>query len=285
MDTPKWNRHAVVLWILKRDSRSKSVRAKDARACNSYMYREAVALFGSWTGALAAAGINLPPREGARTWSPKKVINAIQRASVKPELLCYKNVHERRRGLLEAAKKYFGSWRKALMTAGIDPESVRLARRWTREALIEAILDRAVKNEPLAVTKVLPNSLAQWGIRLFGSWGNALRAAGLDPGQYVRARTPAVAPRIGTQAGVRPRPTTCPQKWSKDRIAARLRKRVSEGKPINMARLKIEDRTLHGAIRRHFGRWTAALLYAGLAPEEHSGCHPSIELRRRASDI
>ena len=271
MDTPKWNRDSILRWIIERDSRDEPVRAKDALAYNSYMYREAVKSFSSWTGALAAAGINLPVRQGARTWSPKKVIRGIQRASVKPESLCYKNMLMRRRSLLEAAKKHFGSWRKALIAAGVDPESVRLTRRWDRESVIEAILDRALKDEPLAVTKVSPSSLADWGIRLFGSWGDALHAAGLDPDQYVGARAPAVAPDSSAQAETSPPPVARPQKWSRDRIADELRRRVKEGKAINMARLKIEDRALHGAIRRHFHGWEAGLRRAGLDPEEFRG--------------
>jgi len=236
--------------------------------------------FGSWTGALAAAGINMPARQGARTWSPKKVIRGIQRASVKPESLCYKNMMIRRRSLLEAAKKHFGSWRKALIAAGVDPESVRLTRRWDRESVIEAILDRAVKNEPLAVTKVSPSSLADWGVRIFGSWGDALRAASLDPDEYVGVRGPkGYAADSSAQAKTIPPTTARPQKWSKDRIAEELRRRVQEGKAINMARLKIEDRRLHSAVRRHFRRWDAAVRHAGLDPEEFRGHRSSRSVR------
>ena len=271
MDTPKWSRDSILRWILERDSQGKPIRAKDALAYNSYMYREAMRSFGSWTGAVAAAGINLPARQGARTWSPKKVIRGIQRASVKPESLCYKNMMIRRRSLLEAAKKHFGSWRKALIAAGVDPESVRLTRTWDRESVIEAILDRAVKDEPLAVTKVSPSSLAQWGIRIFGSWAEALRAAGLDPDQYVYVRSPRHATRKEAQTEVVD-PPPAKQRWSRDRVASELRRRVREGKAINMARLKIENRPLHSAVRRHFRRWDAAIIYAGLDPEAFRGC-------------
>lgn len=273
MDTPKWNRDSILRWILERDSQGAPVRAKDALAYNSYMYREAMRSFGSWAGALTAAGISLPVRQGARSWSPKKVIRGIQRASVKPESLCYKNMMIRRRKLLEAANKLFGSWRKALIAAGVDPESVRLTRTWDRESVIEAILDRAVKDEPLAVTKVSPGSLAQWGIRIFGSWTDALRAAGLDPDKYVYVRGPMPATDNGTPTQTPP-PAPAKQMWSKDRVASELRWRVREGKAINMARLKIENRPLHSAVRRHFGGWVMAVLHAGLDPDSHRGSHP-----------
>jgi len=270
MARPKWTRDSILRWILERDSQGEPIWAKDALTYNSYMYRQAMRSFGSWTGALAAAGIKLPDRRGARTWSPKKVIRAIQRASVKPESLYYKNMMVRRRSLLEAAKKHFGSWRKALIAAGVDPESVRLTRTWDRESVIEAILDRAVKDEPLAVTKVSPRSLAHWGISIFGSWRDALRAAGLDPDQYVYAR--ASGPLTDKNAQTEDfEPAPAKRKWSKDRVAEELRRRAQEGKAINMARLKTEDRPLHSAIRRHCGSWGVALRYAGLAPEAFRG--------------
>jgi hypothetical protein len=271
MDTSKWNRDNILRWILERDSRGEPVRAKDALAYNAYMHREAIRSFGSWAIALAAAGINLRVRRGRRTWSPKKVIRAIRRASVKPESLCYRNMQIRRGGLLSTAKQLFGSWRKALIAAGIDPESVRLSRRWDRESVIEAILDRAVRNEPLAVTKVSPSSLGKWGIRLFGSWENALRAAGLNPDQYVRARAPSAVIDTDIQSGANPPSGVQQQKWSRDRIASELRQRVQDGKAVNPAHLRIEDYRLYSAIRRYFSSWSAALLHAGFDPEKYRG--------------
>jgi hypothetical protein len=269
MDTSKWNRDNILRWILERDSQGEPVRAKDALAYNAYMHREAIRSFGSWAIALAAAGINIRVKRGRRTWSPKKVIRAIRGASVKPESLCYRNMRIRRGSLLSTAKQLFGSWRKALIAAGVDPESVRLSRRWDRESVIEAILDRAVRNEPLAVTKVSPSNLGNWGVRLFGSWENALRAAGLNPDQYVSARAPAAVIDTNMQPGASPPSDARQQKWSRDRITSELRHRVQHGKAVNPAQLRIEDPRLYSAIRRHFSSWSAALLHAGLNPEKY----------------
>ena len=260
MAKPKWNHNSILHWIIERHSKGESVRAKESFASDRTMRHAAVKAFGSWTGALSAAGIRLPHQKGASTWSPKKVLSAIQRASVKPKSLCYSNMRKRRKSLLAAGEKYFGSWRKALIAAGIDPLSARLTRRWDRESVIEAILDRVVKNEPLAVTKVSPRSLGDWGTRLFGSWSDALQAAGLDPNQYVSVRSTTVLKSNRSQ------------KWSRARVASELRCRVREGKPIDVARLKTENRSLHSSIRRFFVSWDAALVHAGLNPQEFRKC-------------
>ena len=268
MDKSKWNRKSILHWVLERQSQGKPVRAKNALAYNSYMYHVAVSAFGSWAGVLAAAGINIPLRKGAGARSPKQVLSAIQRASVKPESLCYSNIRKRRRSLLEAGEKHFGSWWKALIVAGIDPESARLTHRWDRVSIIEAILDRAVKNEPLAVTKISPRSLGDWGIRLFGSWTDALRAAGLDPNQYVGVRSATVFEDSHARVGANRQRAKREQKWSRDRIVSELRQLIREGKPINMGWLKAENSSLYGAIRRYFDSWDTALVHAGLNPQE-----------------
>ena len=252
----KWNHNSVLHWIIQRHSNGEFVRAKEAFAYNHSMYYAGVRAFGSWAGALSAAGINPPLHKGASTWSPKKILNAIQCASAKPKSLCYSNMRKRRQALLGAAEKYFGSWRNALIAADIDPLSTRLIRRWDRESVIEAILDRAVKNEPLAASKVSPRSLGDWGVKIFGSWPDALLAAGLDPDQYVRFQSTAVSKN------------NCSRKWSRALIASELRHHVREGKSINMSRLKVENGSLYSAIRRYFEDWDAAIMYAGMNPQK-----------------
>ena len=260
MAKPKWNRNSILHWIIERHSKGESVRAKEAFASDRTMRHAAAKAFGSWAGALSAAGIRLPHQKGASTWSPKKVLSAIRRASVKPKSLCYSNMRKRRKSLLAAGEKYFGSWRKGLIAAGIDPLSVRLTRRWDRESVIEAILDHAVKNEPLAVSKVAPRSLGDWGIRLFGSWSDALRAAGLDPNQYVGVRSTTVLKSNRSQ------------KWSRAGVASELRRRARESKPLDMVQLKTNNRSFHSAISRYFENLDAALMYAGLNPQEFRKC-------------
>ena len=61
-------------------------------------------------------------------------------------------------------------------------------QKWTREEIIRRILDLDAKGYPLTVGKpgVSP-ALYQAGSRIFGSWRNALQAAGLSPDRGSRA--------------------------------------------------------------------------------------------------
>lgn len=251
--------------------------AKDAFTFNSYMYRAAVTSFGSWMGALTAAGIN--PRRMNRhiyPWNQKRIVAAILQLAKKHQLLCYSIVHQHHRSLYEAARTHFGSWRKALITAGINPAFVPKSRQWEKEDVIEAILARAVRNEPLSVTKVTPSSLPHWGIRLFGSWETALESAGLDPKQHIGVRTvsckhpSATAPSIVKSKRVR--------RWSCEHIAKALHNRFQAGKLMHISSIRREDRCLYSAIRRYFGSWDQAMLFAGLNPEEYRRPNSSISM-------
>lgn len=99
----------------------------------------------------------------------------------------------RRHGhLVQAARAYFGSWAGAVAAAGVDPAAFRRAVPWTRERVVEAVLRRALGDEPLAARAVRPRSLAAAGAKFFGSWDEAVAAAGLDPARYAGG-----APRPG----------------------------------------------------------------------------------------
>ncbi len=79
----------------------------------------------------------------------------------------------------------FGSWRGGLVAAGLNADRFCVRPIWDRERIVEAILVRAVKREPLGSSTVLPRSLKMAAVKIFGSWANALVAAGLDPASHI----------------------------------------------------------------------------------------------------
>jgi hypothetical protein len=263
----KWNRDSILRWILERDSKGLPVNAKAAREMNCYMYRLGITSFGSWACALSAAGIHVA--SSPRRWSSKRIVATIRRIGRRPEALRYASVYRRRRSLCEAARKCFGSWRQALLAADIAPQSVQGNQRWDRESIIEAILERALRHQPLARTKVQPSGLRAAAVTIYGSWPNALAAAGLKPDVYLREETTAqVVPHIREKKTCGHRRSGRCNIWTQDIIAQALRERVKDQKPIHISKLRREASNLYRAIKRHFGNWASAMKFAGLAPEE-----------------
>ncbi len=81
-----------------------------------------------------------------------------------------------------AAERMFGSWGEAIAACGLDYEQIRKYKAWNREKIIAEIQERHGRNEPLNSQYIQQNnhSLYMASLRAFGSWGGALRHAGVD---------------------------------------------------------------------------------------------------------
>jgi len=75
----------------------------------------------------------------------------------------------------------FGKWDKALQAAGFDPDKMRLQGSWDRQKIIKKLQNMRDQNLPLYAHHMLKNHMALFSSsrREFGSWNNALRAAGI----------------------------------------------------------------------------------------------------------
>ena len=81
--------------------------------------------------------------------------------------------------------EHFGSWSKALIAAKIKPNPARIRNQYTDQQIIQCIQDLAniIKHSPSIgeYRKYKHKTLSSTGIcKRFGSWNNALKAAGLQ---------------------------------------------------------------------------------------------------------
>src|SRR5689334_12967441 len=109
------------------------------------------------------------------------------------EPLNYGDVQRNNLRLLRAATRYFASWKNAIEYAGLNYDDIRRYRVWTRDRIVEQIQKYYNEGEDLSwrhVSTVLDPPLAAAAIRpnRFGSWQNALEAAGLDYEEIRRHR-------------------------------------------------------------------------------------------------
>lgn len=136
--------------------------------------------FGTLSRARVAAG--LPASEWrSRKWSRAGVIDAIRARVKKGQSVRTGAIQEDAGGLLVAAKRYFGTWRKAAQAAGAGHLLGKPFRRWTREAILERIRLASRKGQSLAgrdFRKADP-SFYNTARRRLGSWAKTVQAAGL----------------------------------------------------------------------------------------------------------
>ncbi len=81
-----------------------------------------------------------------------------------------------------AAERIFGSWGNAITASGLDYNSIRKYRSWTRMRIVTMIRKKYKDGEPLSSQYMQNNFKALYmaAIHRFKSWGKAIQAAGID---------------------------------------------------------------------------------------------------------
>lgn len=259
MMTPLFrDRESVIQAILRRERDGLPLHSEAVRGQARPLYGGAIRHFGSWRNALLAAGINARTVERRRGWDKAKIVARLRELCRRRRSLQQTAVQRIDGGLCRAAFLAFGSWCKALIAAGINPETICRDPQWDRNKIIEAILLRAVRGEALGSTTVRPYTLKSAAVQEFGSWAAALAAAGLEPRHYVGKR--ARYRRDGKH-----------DDWSKTRVAEAIRLRHAMGLPLYGNAVLRDDRRLFRAAQACFKSWSRALVDAGFDPTRDSG--------------
>ena len=156
------------------------------------------AYFGSWPAALNAAHVPIPERARGRTGprprypDPDSVLRETRRRHAAGLPL---NHSAMTRGpaadppLLLGGYRHFGTWPRTLRAAGLDPDALRRRtgppRKYPDPPAVLREIRRRRKTGRTLKSSVLrqpggDKTLVTWGVRHFGSWKQAVRAAGLD---------------------------------------------------------------------------------------------------------
>ncbi|MDA8205235.1 MAG: hypothetical protein M0Z36_04140 [Thermaerobacter sp.] len=181
--------------------------------------------------------------QSRQNWSSERVIKQIQERHRAGLPVNAQSLHIEDSPLLAAGRRYFGSWKAALIAAEVPIPTRRHHRRhprghWTRERLIHTIKHHAGSGDPLhahAMQK-LNNRLISAATYHFGSWHEALRQAGLDA-DAIRARRP----------------------WTPDSLLEELRALIDSGADLRDRAARRKYQSLYSAARCHFGSWGKAL--------------------------
>ncbi|HVR87204.1 MAG TPA: hypothetical protein VMU54_22955 [Planctomycetota bacterium] len=125
-----------------------------------------------------------------------------------------------------------------MRSSGLDYESIRLRKKWTREGIVEWIQEQRKQGKDLrpGFVKEEHAGVFNAAAREYGGWYPAIRAAGILDFQEVKLRT-----------------------WDRGSIVQAIRERESESKRD----VRREDAGLVSAAVYHFGSWGAARKAAG----------------------
>jgi hypothetical protein len=259
----KWTREIIIRTILQCEAEGLPLTLAEPGVSKS-LYSAGSREFGSWRNAVQAAGLRPQLANCAEKWPPSKILKLIRSLARRKHPLSVKQLEHRYGSMISAARRLFGSWFRAVLAAGADPRAFRRVIPWDRERVIEGILTRALRNEPLGARSTQPRSLVAAGQRFFGSWSASLIAAGVDP-LKADIRKTACCPR--TNGSIEQKKSKSRQhthSWSREVVITAIQSRVSQQKPLNPGALKQDDYPLYRAGRRYFSKWRNALSAAGV---------------------
>jgi hypothetical protein len=150
--------------------------------------------------------------------------------------------------LYSAACRRFGSWRNSLLAAGIKLSTVERRRQWDKAKIIIRLRQLCRQRRSLQQSAVhrYDSGLCRAACLTFGSWCNALVAAGINPESFCRD----------------------PQ-WDRSKIIEAILLRAFRGDALGST--TVRPHTLKRAAAREFGSWPAALVAAGLEPAKYIG--------------
>lgn len=180
----KWSKESIILEIRNLHSRGVdlSFRAMALSQHNAMVYAAIrPKYFGSWKAALEAAGLESEEIYRYRSWEETDILDEIRRLKTEGADLSSKSMDENSNRLIATARRRFGNWGRALERAGINYDEVRRRKRWTRESLVEGILELKRQGIPLItpeIKKANPSLFAAACKKhFFGTWKKALKAA------------------------------------------------------------------------------------------------------------
>ena len=194
-----------------------------------------------------------------RKWNKELAIHEIKERQRKGLPLNAKAVREDYSSLLAMGSRLFGSWSKALRSAGVDAKDIIKMRTITDKEILDYIRSR--NREGLTLYPVYSDrtfrNMVRAAKRHYGSWKNAIAEAGLDP-------------RLADwKLGLKP-----PIKhWTKAAVLDEIESRVARNLPINQSAVSKDRQMLYLKARELFGSWNEALRQASVDPHSVQKWH------------
>ena len=181
------------------------------------------------------------------TWTRERIIRELLICESTGQKLTSSRQHGVDSRLYQAGIRLFGSWRHALLAAGISPARAKLRARWPPEKILERIVALSQRGRPLGPAELRRRhgGMVQAAQRQYGTWAKAVAAAGVE---LVLLR------RVSL--------------WTRDGVIQAILARALQSAPLGSR--SVRPRSLAQAGTRLFGSWRAALAAAGVRPSSQA---------------
>ena len=257
MPAKLWDKPRIIQALRKAHQAGGDLSFTTMKATKSGLLCAAVDHFGSYRAAVAAAGIDYTQvHRRPAIWNRRRVADLLRDLHRQGADLRESRVARNVPGLEPAARHYFGSYRKAVLAAGLKYPPTNPGP-WTARRVLDAILARSAKGEDLRQGAMLrtDESLVLAAAHYFGSYRAALAKAGLDHSRISHHHAKRELLRVQQNL-----------KYPAPFILAELRRLDAAGADLRDYPMGRKHPRLIGAARRRFGTYRHALLAAGIDP-------------------
>lgn len=250
----RWSREKIIAAIRKAHREGQPLNSNHVQVNEQRLYGASIVYFGGWAQAIGAAGFDYQKlrKRKLRSWSREAVVQEITVRSIQGLTIRGGDIAQEDRGLYHAAKRHFGheGWAKARILAGFEPRDSRTI--WTKQSVREEIHMLHQSGAELSVGSVQnsPHAyIVSAATKAFGSWANAIKAAGFD---YEKIRK------------VHPKGW-----WTRSRVLRTIKGLERKGVRLSSKKVQQSGGGLFAAAIRLFGSWSQAVEAAGISYRLH----------------
>ena len=198
-----------------------------------HIYLQGVWIYGNWDKALLAAGFDPKSMRQRHLWTRDKVVTGISWLRTQRLPLYAHYVMKSHDDLFSGARRQFGTWSKALRSAGVTEKQTA---RKTRLGILRALRDI---RESRSINEI-PDTLELQAEHYFGSLQKAIAESKKDRGVF--------------------------NGWSKPKILACLSQMHRRKEGLGYSKARRDVPALVSAAEAYFGSWGRALHHAGVDP-------------------
>ncbi len=194
-------------------------------------------------------------------WTRRTIIEEIRQLNEAGDELNYSSAEENHLNLVRAAAWHYGTWKRAIETAGLSYDDISKYRRWSRERIIQGIREYQAAGGDLSWRVISAEgapALAAAAVREnvgFDTWYDAVTAAGIDYEKVARYRH-----------------------WTPQRVVKEIQELAEKEAPLSSKLVQQNHPPLYNAAKRRFKQWDDALAAAGINPDK-------VRQRRAAEDL
>ncbi|MDD2710085.1 MAG: hypothetical protein PHV34_19045 [Verrucomicrobiae bacterium] len=247
----QWNKDSVLNEIkqLRKKGMDLSHRAMSQAGRNDLL-GAAQNHCGSWEKALESAGLDYAKIRKVKQWSREKIIRIIRQLHRQGKDVSWSGMHRLgQQDVVRSCPWHFGSWKKAIIAAGLDYDKIRKKAggkaKWSIPLICKEI--RLLHRQDIDLSY---RSMGHSGHRSLlgaasyhvGSWKKAIAEAGLDYAKICKV-----------------------QQWSREKIIRIIQELHRKRMDVSASGM---HRHGHRAVVRacpwHFGNWRKAIAAAGL---------------------